>query len=66
MLNNNIWNINKEKMNEPARLSVAEPLKKGMNGDSAGSSKHAKLDKFLEEIKLGIYGGFFVILRSRE
>jgi|LauGreDrversion4_2_1035121.scaffolds.fasta_scaffold555748_3 hypothetical protein len=53
-------------MNEPARLSVAEPLKKGMNGDSAGSSKHAKLDKFLEEIKLGIYGGFFVILRSRE
>ncbi len=53
-------------MNEPARQSVAEPLKKAMNGDKAGSSNSIKFDMFKEEIKTGIYGGFFVLLRSNE
>lgn len=53
-------------MNEPARQSVAEPLKKAMNGDKAGNSNSMKFDMFKEEIKTGIYGGFFVLLRSNE
>jgi len=53
-------------MNEPARQSVAEPLKKAMNGDKAGNSSSIKFDMFKEEIKTGIYGGFFVLLRSNE
>jgi hypothetical protein len=53
-------------MNEPARQSVAEPLKKAMNGDNAGNSSSIKFDMFKEEIKTGIYGGFFVLLRSNE
>ena len=53
-------------MNEPARQSVAEPLKKAMNGDKAGNSNSVKFDLFKEEIKTGMYGGFFVLLRSNE
>ena len=53
-------------MNEPARQSVAEPLKKAMNGDKAGNSSSVKFDMFKDEIKTGMYGGFFVLLRSNE